>query len=159
LRTFTLLKGLPIFVKDKGLKIGEVSDISISKNGAVKGLLLKKGALIKKTFIVPIGQVSSFGKDGVMINDVSVLQEFRDSRDFTFESQQRINGKPLLSSRGEKLGFLDDVYFQEELGTIVGYECSDGFFSDITEGKQVVKTDEPPTIGKDAIIVKVKEGE
>ncbi len=57
---------------------------------------------------------------------------------------------------GEKLGIVEDVYFQEELGTIVGYECTDGFFSDLKEGKRVVKTDEPPAIGKDTIIVNVE---
>ncbi len=44
----------------------------------------------------------------------------------------------------------------EEVGTIIGYELSDGFFSDIMEGKQVIKADQPPAIGKDAIIVDVK---
>ena len=46
----------------------------------------------------------------------------------------------MISEEGEPLGFLKDVYFQEEVGTIVGYEITDGFFSDITEGKQVIKS-------------------
>lgn len=39
-----------------------------------------------------------------------------------------------MSNEGKKLGLLEDVYFMEEVGTIVGYELTDGFFSDITEG-------------------------
>ena len=65
-------------------------------------------------------------------------------------------GKSLFTKEGEQLGLLEDVYFLEEVGTIVGYKCSDGFFSDILEGKRVVESDEPPAIGKDAIIVNVK---
>ena len=52
---------------------------------------------------------------------------------------------------------LDDVYFLEEVGTIVGYELTDGFFSDITQGKRVIRTPHPPKIGKDAIIVSVNK--
>lgn len=157
MRTFSLLKGLPIYEKRHGRKIGEVSDLNISASGMVKGLLLRKGALFKKTYQIPISDVSSFGWDGVMVEDESILKPINKLEEYTFESQQKLIGKAILSSEGEKLGLLEDVYFHEELGTIVGYECSDGFFSDITEGKRVVKTDEPPTIGKDAIIVDIKQ--
>ena len=46
----------------------------------------------------------------------------------------------MMTKEGERLGILEDVYFMEEVGTIVGYELSDGFFSDIMEGKRVVKS-------------------
>ena len=62
----------------------------------------------------------------------------------------------MITKEGERLGFLEDVYFMEEVGTIIGYELSDGFFSDIMEGKRVIRADQPPAIGKDAIIVNVK---
>ena len=61
-----------------------------------------------------------------------------------------------MTAEGERLGFLEDVYFLEEVGTIIGYEISDGFFSDMMEGKRVIKAEQPPAIGKDAIIINVK---
>ena len=36
----------------------------------------------------------------------------------------------------------------EEVGTIIGYELSDGFFSDIMEGKRVVKADNHLRLGR-----------
>lgn len=157
MRTFSLLKGLPVILQKKGLKIGEVTDLNISEEGKVLGLLLKKGALFKRTFYIPIENVSSLGNDGIMVDEEAVLPGFAQSYQYTFESKKGLTGKAIMSKEGEKLGYLEDVYFLEELGTIVGYECSDGFFSDITEGKRVIKTDEPPTIGKDAIIVNIKQ--
>lgn len=139
-----------------GNKIGEVSDLSITGNGLVKGLLLRKGALLKKNYLIGIKDVTSFGWDGVMIEDSSVLRAIPKMDEYTFESHNRLTGKMLMSREGERLGLLEDVYFSEELGTIVGYELSDGFFSDVLEGKRVIKTDAPPAIGKDAIIVNVK---
>jgi uncharacterized protein YrrD len=156
LRTFSLLKGLPIFELKTGSKIGEVCDLNISNNGIVRGLLVKKGVFLKKTYIINVQNVSSFGFDGVMIEDREVLEPLTEHKEFTFENRDRLSGRMMMTNEGERLGMLEDVYFLEEAGTIVGYELSDGFFSDIIEGKRVVRTDEPPAIGKDAIIVNVK---
>lgn len=156
LRTFSLLKGLPVIEIKSGAKLGEVSDLRITADGLVKGLLVKKGALLKKTFLIDIDDVSSFGWDGVMIEEQSFLKSEKNADDYTFESENSLVGKVMMTREGEKLGLLEDVYFQEEVGTIIGYELSDGFFSDILEGKRVIKTDMPPAIGKDTIIVNVK---
>lgn len=155
LRTFSLLKGLPVFEKQTGEKVGEVFDLCLSESGTIEGLLLKNGAIFKKMFVIRIQDVASFGPDGVMLEEASVVQPAMNPIHPIFEGRERLIGKPLLSSEGEHLGLLNDVYFHEELGTIVGYECSDGFFADITEGKRIIKTDEPPKIGKDAIIVNI----
>jgi uncharacterized protein YrrD len=156
LRTFSLLKGLPIFELKTGSKIGDVCDLNISNDGMVRGLLVKKGVFFKKTYVISVQNVSSFGFDGVMIEDREVLEPLTEHKEFTFENRDRLSGRIMMTNEGERLGMLEDVYFLEEVGTIVGYELSDGFFSDIIEGKRVVRTDEPPAIGKDAIIVNVK---
>ncbi|WP_338024081.1 PRC-barrel domain-containing protein [Bacillus mesophilum] len=156
LRTFSLLKGLTVFNASTGDKLGSICDLFISQEGLVKGLLLKKGALLKKTFLIDINDVSSFGWDGVMIPSPAVMKPIQKGGEYTCESHNRLTGKMLMTKEGEKLGLLEDVYFSEEVGTIVGYECTDGFFSDMLEGKHVIKTEEPPAIGKDAIIVNVK---
>lgn len=139
-----------------GTKMGVVCDLNISSNGSVKGLLVKKGVLIKKTFCIDVHKVTSFGFDGVMVEDGHVLELLTEPAEFTFENNDRLLGRMMISEEGERLGFLEDVYFKEEAGTIIGYELSDGFFSDIMEGKRVIKADQPPAIGKDAIIVNVK---
>jgi uncharacterized protein YrrD len=156
LRTFSLLKGLPVYEKTKGKKIGEVCDLNISGSGLVKGIIIKKGGLFKKSHTIDIQDVSSFGYDGVMIDNDDKITALQTIPEYTLHHQHRLQGKVVMTSEGEKLGILEDVYFMEEMGTIVGYEISDGFFSDITEGKQVVKTSDSPAIGEDAIIVKVE---
>ena len=155
LRTFSLLKGQPVFENRTGEKIGEVTDLCISNEGVVKGLLVKKGVFFKQTYFLDIQDVASFGWDGVMIEEDNHLERFKTNPEYTLNHQHSLSGKMLLSKSGESLGLLQDVYFHEELGTIVGYEITDGFFSDITEGKQIVQSEKPPAIGKDAIIVDV----
>lgn len=124
-------------------------------SGTVEGLLVKKGVFFKQSCFLDIQNVESFGWDGVMIEDENALEKAKESSEFT--SAHSLEGMMMLSKSGNSLGLLKDVYFQEELGTIVGYEITDGFFSDIMEGKQVIQTGKPLTIGKDAIIVDVKQ--
>lgn len=154
LRTFSLLKGQPVFETKSGQKIAEVCDLCITSNGKVTGLLVKKGVFFKQSFFLDIHKVTSFGTDGVMIEDNGSLEKLKDP-EYTFTHQQPLDGMMMLSKSGESLGLLKDVYFLEELGTIIGYEITDGFFSDLTEGKQVIQSGKPLAIGKDAIIVDV----
>lgn len=157
MRTFSLLKGLPVIELKSGTKIGDVYDLNISASGTVKGLLVRRGALLRKSFLLEVKDVKSFGWDGIMVQDQSFMKPIKKPDEYTFESQNSLTGKSIMTSEGQRLGLLDDVYFHEEVGTIVGYELSDGFFSDMMEGKRVIKTEVPPAIGKDAIIVNVKE--
>ncbi|EIJ78983.1 PRC-barrel domain protein [Bacillus methanolicus PB1] len=155
MRTFSLLKGLPVYELKSGEKIGDIYDLNISSSGIVKGILIKNGDFFRKSYMIRIENITDFGLDGVMVQDKKVLEPIN-SPDYTLEHKQSLTGKMIMSNKGDKLGLLEDVYFLEEMGTIVGYELTDGFFSDITEGKRVVKTADPPAIGKDAIIVNVK---
>lgn len=157
MRTFSLLKGLPVYNLKNGAKVGDVCDLCITDSGLVKGLLIKKGIFLKQTFFLAIDKVASFGWDGIMVNGLDQLEKPKTITDYTFTHKHSLSGKMLMTKSGETLGLLNDVYFQEEMGTIVGYEVTDGFFSDITEGRQLIESELPPAIGKDAIIVDVNK--
>lgn len=58
-----------------------------------------------------------------------------------------------MTTNGQKLGHITDVYFMEELGKIIGYEISDGFVSDITEGRKIIQIPNKIIFGEDAILV------
>jgi uncharacterized protein YrrD len=155
LRTFSLLKGKRVY--DKGGEcLGEVCDICIGEDGLVTDLLLLAKGLVGKKYRLPIQSVSSFGDGGLIIESKNSLVKYQGLDDeYTMHHHQPLSKKNTLSQQGDQLGLLDDVYFMEEVGTIVGYELTDGFFSDITEGKRVIRTAQPPQIGKDAVIVSV----
>lgn len=157
LRTFSLLKGMPVY-GEEGNMLGEVCDICIRDDGKVSDILLQRKGLIGKKFRLPIDQIFSFGENAIMISDQGDLPTYKeDESEFTMHHAQPIIKKNILSNDGEQLGLLDDVYFLEEVGTIVGYELTDGFFSDIAQGKRVIRTPNPPQIGKDAMVVSVNK--
>ncbi|MBD8069257.1 PRC-barrel domain-containing protein [Bacillus sp. PS06] len=157
MRTFSLLKGLPIYQTDKGKLIGHVSDICLSEEGTVEGILIDGKGLFQRDRLIPVESISSFGHDGVMIDSCVELKPIpKDQSKHFLYSHHGLYRKPVITEEGEKLGLLEDVYFQEEVGTIIGYELTDGFFADIAEGKKVIKTKTPLTIGEEVLVVQVK---
>ncbi|MGN7295576.1 PRC-barrel domain-containing protein [Ferdinandcohnia sp. SAFN-114] len=158
MRTFSLLKDLPVYDEKSAEELGRVSDLCITSDGKVNALILKGKGLFERDRVVPMESISSIGDDGVMVSDRSLLELLDNEADtptYFLHTHHGLFRKPLLSSEGQKLGLLEDVYFTEEVGTIIGYEVTDGFFADITEGKKVIKTNEPLKIGEDVIVVSI----
>ncbi|MFD6208802.1 PRC-barrel domain-containing protein [Peribacillus sp. NPDC060253] len=151
MRTFSLLKGMPVFTST-GQRIGTVHDLSISESGQVTGLVIHQQALFKRAFHLKLDDITSFGPDGIVI-----MQQDSTPRKVPDGSicltKDELLGRMIFSEMGEELGLLQDVYFKEKLGTIIAYETTDGFFSEST----VVESKQPPTLGKDTIIVSVYE--
>ena len=149
LRTFSLIKGLPVFTHD-GQKLGMVNDLCISEVGKITGIVIQQHKLFKKSVYVALDEVTSFGPDGIIVTDTwkGALPEAG-----MLLNKDEWLGRMLFSKQGEELGWLQDVYFMEKMGTIVAYETTDGFFSEST----YIPSEQPPVYGEDAIIVSVSK--
>ncbi|MBS4173642.1 PRC-barrel domain-containing protein [Bacillus sp. FJAT-49736] len=157
MRTYSLLKDIPVYT-DKGSLVGEVCDICIAKDGNVKSLLVKGKGLFNKLYSLPIDQVKTYGQNAIVIQESTPLAKYKEAEDeHTMCHFRPISKAYAISGCGEELGLLEDVYFHEEVGTIIGYELTDGFFSDLKEGRRVIHSVHPPKFGKDAIIVNVNQ--
>lgn len=160
MRTFSSIKDLPVYDKSTGKELGRVLDLCFDEKGIVNGLMMDTKGLLKKNKLIPLSQISSFGMDGVMLFDepeVDHMAQKLMGMHFLQNGHDRIIGKPLVTTEGEKLGLVEDVYFREELGTIIGYEVTDGFFADMTEGRKVYKSVKPLTVGENILIVDLNE--
>jgi len=141
----------------KGSLVGEVCDICITDEGRVKSLIVKGKGFFHKLFSVPMDRVKSFGRQAIVLQECEQWTKYKETQnEYSMFHYQPIAQRYMISGSGEELGLLEDVYFQEEVGTIIGYELTDGFFSDMLEGKRVIHSAHPPKFGKDAIIVTVK---
>jgi uncharacterized protein YrrD len=67
---------------------------------------------------------------------------------------QQITGKKIISTGGEQIGTVGDMYFSRS-GAIVGFELKHGLFSG--SDPQVIKAAEVQAVGKDAVIVTATE--
>ncbi|MCT8139562.1 PRC-barrel domain-containing protein [Anaerobacillus sp. CMMVII] len=155
MRTFSVLNGLPVISLTGGKEIGKVIDLLFHKTH-VEGFLIDQNGWLNRHLFVPLENIHAIGHDALIIDDVKELSTF-DKKQFPFYSlhngTKKIVGKTLMSTEGEKLGLVEDVYFNENLGNIVGYEVTDGLIADLKEGKRVLKSTTPLTVGEEVLVI------
>ena len=147
--------GLPILNISSGKSVGVVKDLLFNQHGEVKGVVVDQGGLFSKPHFVAFEDIGAIGDDALTIGAEEYLQSIAPYKGYYgFSSgKQAYKELPIITTNGHELGRIEDVYFLEELGKIVGYEISDGFISDITEGRRTIQRPSKVIIGEDALII------
>lgn len=151
------LVGLPAIEVSTGLKIGTVQDLMFDRWVACC-LLLETRVWFKAPRAVEWKEGVSVGEDAVILPRGMVVRDCPEVSENTFFllKDRRITGIPVLSRNGQELGVIEDVYIASELDKrILGFELSEGFLTDVTEGRKWLPFPDKITFGKDAVIVPV----
>lgn len=158
LRTFSAVSHLPVFSVETGEKLGVFADLYINKHGQVTGFLLDKKSFFQRDLFLPLESIYRIGQDSIFVYTDKFAEKPTASDVYPLkQGKRRFYGKPLLTLEGEKLGIVEDVYFQEELGTVIGYELTEGLLADLIEGRKVVKTNAPLTVGEEVLVIRNDE--
>ncbi|MFD1736691.1 PRC-barrel domain-containing protein [Bacillus salitolerans] len=155
MRTFSLIKGLPVFHNKTGKYMGTIRDLLLSNKGDIQSIVVDGKGLFHPDHLIDFNHIISFGQDGVMIHEHLEQLKRKKAESYYLSHHHGLLGRDLYSTEGERLGIIDDVYFDEKLGTILGYEVSEGFFADIAEGKKVIPTKNPLQFGEDIIQIEI----
>ncbi|MBD1381254.1 PRC-barrel domain-containing protein [Metabacillus arenae] len=151
MRTFKQIKGLPVIEYQSAKQIGRVTDLIFSQNGIIAGICVNSG-LLQKSRQYPKSSIVSIGQDCVMVDCAKSRDKFT-QQNLGFLSNHLYH-KTVFSSNGNILGLLEDVYFCEQVGTILAYELTEGFFADLTEGKKQISPQTPQIkVSKEALVV------
>jgi uncharacterized protein YrrD len=148
--------GLPVISIDTGKRVGTVKDVLITFDWTLMGILLDPKRWFASPRLIAWEHLVSLGPDAVTIADEDVLQNMDEHVDAASlaSGEHKLKGLPVITVNGRQLGFLEDVYFEEKLGRkIEGLEISDGFISDLKEGRKRLPAPDEATIGDDAVIV------
>ncbi|EFM09355.1 PRC-barrel domain protein [Paenibacillus curdlanolyticus YK9] len=154
------LIGLPVVDLHTGKQAGKVKDALFDEHWSMQGIIVDAGKwLHPKDAIVQWDKVTSCGTEAVMIDGMdSVMPREKKAAGRCFQiGQVKLRDMPVVTVQGSQLGRVSDVYFEPIQGTqIVGYELTDGFISDLLEGRKWLRTPEAfdtVKLGEDAIIV------
>ncbi|GIP24934.1 hypothetical protein J23TS9_00640 [Paenibacillus sp. J23TS9] len=154
---FQELIGLAVFDVEEGKEIGKISDVMISEDWKIQALELEgKGFFSSSAKSVSWEDIMAYGEDAVMIrNQQAVRKTGADDIHYTYLlGKNKFKDLNVLTEDGVLLGKVTDVYFDQEMGnTILGLEISDGFVSDLMEGRKWLPLTQDMSIGKNAIMV------
>jgi uncharacterized protein YrrD len=154
-------KGKTIIGKDvlslaDGVRIHSVKDLIIGEgNDSVVALLVDEGGLFSGSTVVPIEAVRSFGKDAVVIEDAGavVAASSYPRVHAIIDRKESLLGKKIVTTEGQELGKVGDMYFNETDGQIVGLEISGGTIGDITKGASYLPIEDVQRSGPDVVFV------
>ncbi|MGE6629123.1 PRC-barrel domain-containing protein [Bacillus sp. NPDC077027] len=127
MRTCRELQGMSIYTRDLSSELGRVKDICFSPDGSCQGYILdgKK----KDCALIPFSISDKLTDKGLFVQTDLTAGAQPSATSFLFN---KLKKKMIQSSEGENLGILEDVYFCRKTGTIVAYELSNGFFTELS---------------------------
>ncbi|WP_442603531.1 PRC-barrel domain-containing protein [Paenibacillus sp. KN14-4R] len=148
--------GLPIFCLQTGKKVGNVNDLLISQEWQVHGICLRQKNWFTTPQYMKWESLSSCGDDALTVEENNLLTEWDAESITLLDGKRKVKGLPVVTTNGIQLGYVEDVYLEEQLGNkIIGFELSEGFISDLIEGRKWLPYEEPVIQGEDALIVPV----
>ncbi|MDR6225197.1 PRC-barrel domain-containing protein [Desmospora profundinema] len=147
--------GLPIIHVSTGKRLGAVRDVLFDRNQQFQGLLVEAKGWMKRGKYLPAADIRSLGEDAVIANhekDIRPLDLQAEKWVGLLTGQSKLKGRTVLMADGSQLGMVEEVYLGHDLGTLWGYELSEGFFNDLMEGRKVIRPQTPLTWGEDVLI-------
>lgn len=150
--------GLPVICVNSGNQIGTVQDVMIDTYWNIEGIMIDAKHWFSSIRYVEWEDIVSFGEDAVTVTDLEKVKELENSDSVYFLEcgKMPIKGSPLMTVNGEQLGRVEDVYFNQKMGKpLIGFEVSEGFISDIKDGRKWLPVPNEAVKGDDAIIVPV----
>ena len=147
-----------IIAVSTGEKVDRVHDVIFDHQAnQVLGLLVDEGGWFSAAKVVPFECIRSVGEDAIMIgtpDDVTTTREDGRLKE-ALDSKTSLVGLTLLTTDGQNLGRIADVFFDEHTGRVEGYEATGGLFADLSSGRTFVPAPESVQIGTDTAIVPV----
>ncbi len=152
--------GLPVIDVSSGKMVGTVVDLYFDAEGLFRGIVVEKEGIFSKKMFINSENVGNIGENAIMIDSFSNMEELAGKDQFiSFQTGENfLKGKLMLTANGQELGIVEDVYFNENLEKIIGYEISEGFFDDITEGRKLIPYTKNMVLG-DVIILPQNESD
>ena len=150
--------GRNIVAISTGEKVDSVRDVVFDHQGnRVLAFLVDEGGWFRAAKAVPFARIRSIGEHAVMIASPDDVTSSRDDKALgdALESKKSLLGMALLTTDGQNLGRIADVYFDEQTGNVVGYEATGGLFADLSSGRAFIPAPSDVQIGEDAAIVPI----
>ena len=139
---------LPVIFEESGDRLGLVKDILFDETeNIVTGIIVEKGSLLNsQNKTIPRTDIISFGKESVSVKKMSENQAYGTSW------SEKVGSK-VYDGDGEIKGTIEDIFVDNFVNKILGYEISDGLFSDLFKGRQAVMAENILVESEDVVVI------
>ncbi len=150
--------GLPVVNVATGERVATVRSLVIDLvSGRLQGLVVQRGSLFREPQAFQWQQLHAIGQDAVLVKDgektrplPQLLEEIPPA-----DTEEKLFGRQVLTTDGEAIGALQDVFFDPHSGTITHYLLADGLLQSLLEGSAVLPAPSQPVIGEEHVIIAV----
>jgi len=130
-----------------GNSIGWVHDLVLDYDkDEVVGVLLEGGHFFHSAKGIPRKAIATVGKDALTVHE-KVIKELKGIR-----WSDKI-GNEVYTQGGDARGTIEDVFLDDTIERMVGFEVSDGLFADLLHGRGTILKPHVMIDGKDILIV------
>ncbi|WP_281888944.1 PRC-barrel domain-containing protein [Paenibacillus sp. YYML68] len=154
--------GLPVMNVQSGKQIGEIKDIVVDESWHVQSFVLTTGHWFQEATCIRADDALSLGEDALTVDRDDCVQPLAECKGWKLlvGGSHHVKGMPMMTVNGQQLGCVEDVYLDGDMGKqVIGYELTEGFISDLREGRKWLPMPEYVKIGEDALIVPVHASE
>jgi len=139
---------LPVIFEESGDRLGLVKDILFDETeNIVTGIIVEKGSLLNsQNKTIPRTDIISFGKESVSVKKMSENQAYGTSW------SEKVGSK-VYDGDGEIKGTIEDIFVDNLVNKVLGYEISDGLFSDLFKGRQAIFAENILAESEDVVVV------
>ena len=139
--------GLPVLDLKSGDPIGWVQDLVLDNDkDEVVGILLEGGHFFQSSKGSPRQSIVAVGKDALTVRE-NMIEELKGIR------WSNKVGNEVYTQGGDARGTIEDVFLDDSVEKVVGFEVSDGLFADLLHGRGTIFRPQVMIDGKDILIV------
>lgn len=148
--------GMSVVTCDKGHELGRVKDLIVHRvQNRVVGLLMRQGGWFQHARVLPLSDVLSFGADAIMVPSEKAVVESEQVPDIQriLEQKKMLGGTILMTANGNEIGKVKDVRFDENSGSIEGFEVVTGGVADANSARAFLPAGQDVVVGEGAVLV------
>ncbi len=156
MRKGTDLIGKPIVSFDTGERIEHIRDLIFDQTkNQLLGFVVDEGGWFSTARVLPLQNIHAIGPDTIIVRSKDAVVPADSDRVIQriLERNNVLKGTTIVTTDGQDLGTLVDLYFDEQTGVIEGYEASGGIFADAYSGRSFVPAPQTLKIGEDVAFV------
>ncbi|MBW4628419.1 MAG: PRC-barrel domain-containing protein [Brasilonema octagenarum HA4186-MV1] len=153
------LIGKAVITYDTGEQIERVQDLIFDQDShSLLGLLVDEGGLFRATRVIPFTSIQAIGPNAVVVPSKKAIVKLRAVPEIRaiMKRNNVLKATRIFTVNGRDLGAMVDLYFDEQTGSVEGYEVSGGLFADAYSGRSFLPAPQTLKIGEDVAFVPVE---